>query len=262
VLIWFGPNYLPKSSQQPGNPTLKILTFNVWGYNEHLEDVDAWLLELDPDVVLLQEISSGLADGREQLINRRFPYRASQNSAVREFGSLILSRYPILSEESLPDQGNQSQNRVTIDANGRIITIYNVHMPQPLGQSRLPLPHESFFARTILSYDNTVRDEQIRLLLQRIDGEENPVIVAGDFNMSDQTIVYQDMSAVLNDAFREAATGSGRSWPVRILDEISPLIPPLLRVDYIWHSRHFRTVDAFLGPKLGSDHLPLFAELE
>jgi endonuclease/exonuclease/phosphatase family metal-dependent hydrolase len=135
----------------------------------------------------------------------------------------------------------------------------------PPAQRRGPLFRflsQFLIVQNILSYDNTRRNEEIRNLLRRIEKEEYPYIIAGDFNMSDQTVIYGEISAEMTDSFREAGTGSGNSWPVLVLDHITTLIPPLLRVDYIWHSQEFRTVEAFRGPELGSDHLPLVAELE
>ena len=35
-----------------------------------------------------------------------------------------------------------------------------------------------------------------------------------------------------------------------------------LRVDYIWHTAHFRALASWIGGNAGSDHLPVLAELE
>jgi endonuclease/exonuclease/phosphatase (EEP) superfamily protein YafD len=261
LLIWFGPGYLPNNPPPPTRTTVKIVTFNVWIYNEQLAAVNAWLEEMEPDFVLLQEITSGLADGEDSL-NNRFPYQVSKTSTTENFGTLLLSRHPILSETPLSSLEDFSLHRYTLDVNGRIIALYNAHMPQPIGESHFSFSHDNLIVQNILSYDNTRRNEEIRNLLRRIEKEEYPYIIAGDFNMSDQTVIYGEISAEMTDSFREAGTGSGNSWPVLVLDHITPLIPPLLRVDYIWHSQEFRTVEAFRGPELGSDHLPLVAELE
>lgn len=261
ALIWFGPYYLPHNPPPMTRPTLKVVTFNVWIYNEQLSNVEAWMEMVEPDIVLLQEITSGLASG-DSSINSRFPYHASQVGSIDNFGSLLLTKYPILSEESLTILENHSLTRYTIDVNGRIIALYNIHMPQPLGKNHVPLSSDDTIVQNIISYDSGGRNEQIRRLIRRVETEKYPFIIGGDFNMSDQAVIYGELSAVMADSFRQGGTGSGRTWPILVLDHISPLIPPLLRVDYIWHSEALRTVEAFLGPELGSDHLPLVAELE
>ncbi|MCZ2094787.1 MAG: hypothetical protein LC121_00665 [Anaerolineae bacterium] len=78
--------------------------------------------------------------------------------------------------------------------------------------------------------------------------------------MSDQRPLG-DLAAVMRDSFREAGYGLGTSWPAAQAFGIPPLIPPLVRIDYIWHSDEFRTLAAAQGPYLGSDHLPLYATL-
>lgn len=65
----------------------------------------------------------------------------------------------------------------------------------------------------------------------------------------------------MNDSFREAGVGLGTSWPVSRMRGLPWFIPPLIRIDYIWHSDHFRAVMAQQGPERGSDHLPVLATL-
>ena len=262
ALVWFAPSYLLINPSPATTPTLKVVTFNTWGVNPRLDEVDAWLQEMEPDIVFLQEILPSLADNEVEAINGLFPYRASQTTAERMYGNLLLSRYPILSEENLPGEGVPAQHRFTLDINGRVVAVYNVHMAQPFGKNRLSFLPDSFITGTIFRYDNRVRNQEIRQLLSLIEREQLPFIVAGDFNMSDDTAIYQEISAVMIDSFREGGTGFGKSWPIRVVEEIPPFIPPILRVDYIWHSQDLRTTRVFRGPPLGSDHLPFFAEFE
>jgi endonuclease/exonuclease/phosphatase (EEP) superfamily protein YafD len=44
--------------------------------------------------------------------------------------------------------------------------------------------------------------------------------------------------------------------------KVCMFIPPLVRIDYIWHSAGLRALQAWQGPAIGSDHLPLQALLE
>ena len=61
--------------------------------------------------------------------------------------------------------------------------------------------------------------------------------------------------------YRDAGIGLGTTWPVLRSGWLGRLLPPLMRLDYIWHSAHFQVTDAQVGPALGSDHLPLIADL-
>ncbi|MBZ0300947.1 MAG: endonuclease/exonuclease/phosphatase, partial [Anaerolineae bacterium] len=74
--------------------------------------------------------------------------------------------------------------------------------------------------------------------------------------------IYGELAAAMGDSFRETSAGLGTTWPAaRGDDDIPALIPPVLRLDYIWHSRQLRTLSTEIGPDLGSDHLPVVAVL-
>ncbi len=79
--------------------------------------------------------------------------------------------------------------------------------------------------------------------------------------MTDQSENYARLvHAGLTDAFRAAGQGFGFTWPATLHDAyLSP--PPLARIDYIFHTPHFYPRRAWVGPAIGSDHLPVLAEL-
>jgi endonuclease/exonuclease/phosphatase (EEP) superfamily protein YafD len=95
--------------------------------------------------------------------------------------------------------------------------------------------------------------------LAQMATNSGPGILMGDFNLTDQNDNYTLLSdAGLTDAFRAAGWGFGFTWPSR--SRIG-LLRLLVRIDYIWHSAHFRTIHAWVGPDAGSDHLPVLARL-
>ena len=88
-----------------------------------------------------------------------------------------------------------------------------------------------------------------------------PFIVAGDFNTSDQDAMYPALAARMIDSFRERGVGFGTSWPSPGMLPIPVFLPPLVRIDYIWHSPGISTRAAWQARTVGSDHLPLVADL-
>jgi vancomycin resistance protein VanJ len=180
------------------------------------------------------------------------------------WANLALSRYPILTEEHLDFAGDGSrpvQQRFTLKVDGQIIAVYNVHLAMPLGDTPR-LPGDQYILQTLLRFDDTIRNTEIRRLLVQLEKEPFPFIVAGDFNLSDQAATYRDLTAHMSDTFREVGIGLGGSWPISVAGEFPSFMPPLVRIDYVWHSGHFRAVDAQQGPRMGSDHLPLYVTLE
>jgi endonuclease/exonuclease/phosphatase family metal-dependent hydrolase len=69
------------------------------------------------------------------------------------------------------------------------------------------------------------------------------------------------MDVRLHDAFREAGSGMGFTFPASIRSTIRSL-PPLLRIDYVWYSDQFSIRRVSVAGDSGtSDHHPVVARL-
>jgi endonuclease/exonuclease/phosphatase (EEP) superfamily protein YafD len=250
-VIWFGPFFQPGAQRSASGNVLRLVSFNMWQTDEVIEPTEAWLREVNADIVLLQEAPWPYrnTDAPEDLLDL-YPYQELHGM------QLTLSRYPIVQSDPVP--GNQT--RLVLDIDGREVALYNVHFRVPFtNQTRLIPDASSHVLNLMLNYDETARNAQIREFLEYVETEELPHIVAGDFNTSQHSLIYADIALQLRDAFREVGSGLGATWPVGQLPEF---VPPLLRIDYIWYSGTIRPIDVELGPDLGSDHLPLVALLE
>jgi len=84
-------------------------------------------------------------------------------------------------------------------------------------------------------------------------------IIAGDFNMSDQTATYATLSAVTIDAYREAGFGFGFTFPNNLRLGQAPIPGPFVRLDYIFHSPELSAQQAYVGCSGSSDHCYLVA---
>ncbi len=260
--VWFGRLYLPKATVETSDATLKVISFNVWGDNPDLTPIEDWLRDQAADVVVTIELPPVWKDGIPALRDV-YPEQITGNSKLLYWGGTLLTRYPVVSSEVLElGDGVMRQQRVVIDVDGQQIAIYAIHLLLPIGyESHIGLGG-GFYPAVASRYDDSARNAQIHALIARLRDEPLPYIVAGDFNMSDQSVIYNDLAAALGDSFREAGTGLGTSWPMlRATFGLPTSIPPVMRIDYIWHSADFRAVTAAVGPFLGSDHLPMLAAL-
>jgi vancomycin resistance protein VanJ len=103
--------------------------------------------------------------------------------------------------------------------------------------------------------------------VQRVERETLPVIVAGDFNMTDETQDYDRVQKVMQDSFRKSGFGFGFTWPhgweLKFLVKRSNwrLNYPVCRIDYIWYSKHWGAKSSSVLEATESDHLPIAAEL-
>jgi vancomycin resistance protein VanJ len=260
--LWFGPYFLPKNLPTPTGSVIRVLTLNVWGNNNDLSRIETWVREVNADIVLLQEISPAYAtDSLPNLIDL-YPYQFSQPDSTRWGGIITLSRYPIVENEYVDLQVPPEPQRSVIDINGQRIAVYNVHLAWPVSNPRIQPPVDSLYWRVALGFDDGARNQQITNLLDHLEKEPYPYLVGGDFNTSDQSATYNRIAAQMHDTFREAGVGFGASWPVSAARGLPAFLPPLIRIDYLWHSEGFRTLKAHQPQPVGSDHLPLQVELE
>ena len=142
---------------------------------------------------------------------------------------------------------------------GRRVAVFNTHFD-----------HEGAAARR----------ESARLIVRHLAARDEPVILMGDFNATEDSPVY----AALLDAARVAGrplTDAHRAvHPTRAPNEASyhgfgtPLMLPTpdmtsgLRIDWILHDNGLRAIDSCIGPatdpagRFASDHAPVWAEFE
>lgn len=260
--LWLGLQYLPKTHTAASGSVLNIVTFNVWGDNPRLDEVQAWLREVNADVVMLQEIPEHYANGGLSVLEDVYPYQFVQDT--RAWGNAILSRLPFIQTENfdLEGDGTLSHQRIVINVGDQTMALYNIHLLMPIcDRPHFYLPIDNPVLHVALRYDDGSRNQQIGRLLTTIETEKFPFVVAGDFNTSSQSVIYNTLAGQMKDSFSEAGVGLGGSWPVAVNGELPDFFPALIRVDYIWHSDHFQAVEANIGPKLGSDHLPVLATL-
>ena len=93
----------------------------------------------------------------------------------------------------------------------------------------------------------------------KVNEARGPIILMGDFNLTDQTRHYSQITRTLTDVYREAGWGLGHTFPA---GGFYPRVPlPLIRIDYIFHSRELAGLEARTGDSVGSDHIPVIARL-
>ena len=108
-----------------------------------------------------------------------------------------------------------------------------------------------------------------RAIVKFAAAHSEPLIVATDLNAGDQTMAYAIVTGALADTWREAGWGFGHTFPggtspglVGLFTGGVPIPMWLVRIDYVFHSRHWRAVSARVGPWDGvSDHRPVVAQL-
>lgn len=252
AVMWFGPFFQARSVPQVEGQQIRVMTFNMWDNNwpdndngQQFRDFEAWLEAQNVDVAVFQEVPADYEENGIAALQDRYPHQSPGDR-------MIISRYPIVESELIFDRWG----RFVLEIDDRLVTVYNVHLRYPLylDPPRINLPLLSLLSR----YDEVPRNQQIVELLELIQEEPYPFILAGDFNLSQHSIKYGALAVELDDAFRMTESGLGVTWPVA---SSPPYNIPLLRLDYVWYSNGLHAVDTEIGPRLGSDHLPVIATL-
>lgn len=81
---------------------------------------------------------------------------------------------------------------------------------------------------------------------------DEPLIVMGDFNTPVDSVYFDKLRELLSDAFETAGSGCAATWP---------MVAPVLSLDYVWVSRHFRVVRCEHRTSIYSDHRAVVVDL-
>ncbi len=242
----------------PGAANLTILTYNLHAESRNLDGMIEVIRASGADIVALQEVSAAAANRVANELAQVYPYQALHPQRYANAGQGVLSRYPVVADKYWRPSGPPDvlgHQRVEVDFNGARIVVYNYHPLRPVMRG--------------LSFDDQPRGQAVSDLLEQTRQDSGPVLVAGDFNMTDQTDDYRRITAAFSDTFREVGWGMGFTFPDA--DPATPSrqrirrliqVPLLLRLDYIFHNDDFLPVEAFVWPDSGgSDHHPVYARL-
>jgi len=234
-------------------PALRVLTCNTDGR----ADAQALLRMVQsetPDVVALQECRGGV----------EYQWPAGWN-VLRHGELLVASRYPLreiryVSGRRLGHVWPRSNLlQCTLALPGREVAFCCVHLPSPryglagvLDRKTLLSPGRA----GLIAEQEGERLQQAEAAAQLARDISMPLVLAGDFNMPTDSTIYRKSWAAFRNAFSWSGFGFGhtmrpaiRGWRYGI------------RIDHILAGRDWRPRRCWVGPDVGSEHLPLVADL-
>jgi len=240
LLLPYMPRFLPSdlaamdvhaSHQQ----VYKVMTYSKMGRNHDVEAMARTIAAQKPDLLFMQELSGEDADKLKVMLDEAAG--VPLNIDVCEHIGAVISRFPL---HSLKGKGDLEQ-AVQIDFPEIPVLAWNVHLQKSL-------------------LDTQVQYKGVDWLADKISHEQEPLLVAGDFNATMINFPYVKIRQQLDNAFERAGFGFGFTFP-------SParrmgVVTPFMRIDHIFFSRHFRVHDARVVKDAGgSDHYPVIALL-
>lgn len=243
----FGPGLVSTPASPPftDERTVQILSWNLEGDASTTSELLAQLRASDADIVALQELTHDHAAAI--LADSQLTARYAQSALVprEDAGGLgILSRFAIAN--AFDDRDPPFQN-VELQLPDRRLTVINAHPFAP----RFPIGQATPFP---LAFDPGQRDAdilRIRATIERELATGGPLIVLGDFNVTDREPGFDDLSRGLWDAHDEVGQGTGGTWRPQEL-EFVPF--GVLRIDYFLGGPATRPLSVSQDCSPSSDH--------
>lgn len=236
---------------------LAVMTYNIHhgvGVDDRLDldRIAAVIQDSGAGVVGLQEVDnhwssrSNFEDQARLLAERlgmHYVYAANLDlepaepgQPRRQYGTAILSKYPILESENtlLPrPQGGEQRGllEALVNVRGVPVRVYNTH-----------LQHNSQVERTA----------QVAAIMEHIGETEEPSILVGDLNARPDAPEMQPLYTRFDDAWVEGGEGPGYTLPAEA---------PNSRIDYILVTPDIQVQDARVLDTLASDHRPVVSNV-
>lgn len=233
VAPWY---FAETRSYADGDPQIELMLANVYSANDDAEALLDLIDAEQPDIIFLQEVTIRWATVMDQL-QSSYPHRlvVPRND---NFGIAVYAREALTSVDTvLSPPLNFPTLVVQKPLGGRTVTIVTTH-PIP------PVSRTGFDAR----------NEQLASIAELVASLSQPKMIVGDLNISMWSHLYRQLEDSTDLVNARRGFGVMPTWPRQL---------PFARIpiDHLLVSDEFAVADIRLGPKIGSDHLPLFATL-
>lgn len=224
---------------------LRVISYNVDGKSAVVRKLISRIDSLGVDVVVAVECP-GVGSTKDAI---------PANWVTASHGEICLySRYPILEWNTPADPGPRSVARAVLSVGGHVVHLGLVHLVSPhaalltfTGKPEIdglgPVTRANLHAREL---------DSERAAQFFADDWTTPTIVAGDFNLPVESRIFRRYWSGYSDSFERAGLGLGTTFHDQVY---------MFRIDHILTRGGVTAVRSWVGPDLGSDHLPVIADL-
>jgi len=207
--------------------------------------------EVQPDIISFQEYNP-----HDSIYLPDYGYKFEELSGKRtRYGQAIYSKFPIVNSGSFefPNTGNNAiYADVVKDAD--TIRVYNVHLQSAGISAEVGNLANEDSERLMSRLATTFKTQQTQAesFLKHKETSPYKMIICGDFNNTAYSYVYKIIKGDLNDTFKEAGNGFGRTYDLQYF----PLRIDFILADPSFQVNHFKTFDIRL-----SDHYPILTKV-
>ena len=244
---------------------LRIMTYNLLQSNDCIPEITQVILNSKADIIFFQEMNRQVEEGLKCSLSSRYPHQVygmkAEPTKIARNG--IFSKYPLKQLDAILSGTWASLPQICrVTYQDRVIYVINIHAyPHKIGTANL----------SEIANSHQLREIANRELMAYITKINQPMIIAGDFNATDQNHAYQIVCSRMIDSWREVGCGLGHSFGLRRDTFSNRKLPPfilnllpkwLLRIDFVFHSKEWTATKAEMGPWDGlSDHRPIIVDL-
>lgn len=226
----------------PGQPVLRVATWNVYGKTEDIDLVRARVASWDADIVCLQE-------ARREVFADLLPgYQSVRASDLRVF-----VRGEIVRHEAILASRQPRRYHLLVEAQtqGGPVSVLAVHIPRSTRARSVPRQLEPLadYVRASVAQ----REHEFAVIHDLLPAA-GPLILVGDMNTPPTSRYWRSLRTELTDAFDVRGRGFGYTYAWR-------RGLALLRIDYIWTGGGAAPLRAWSEPPTPSDHHPVLAEI-
>ena len=254
----FGRQLLPRAVAHAGGAPLRVATFNLHFSvaQPQLEDVIATVQAQHADVIAFQELSTPAAEAIKQHLLQEYPYQILEPSDISFTGMGVISRYAL--EAQRPPEKTSAQ-LIQLRLPDASLSLLNVSLTSPeIKRRRLPVLG---WVQGLGGYQIKKRSREITQLLPVIDQVRGPLVIAGDFNLSDRERDYAQFATRLHDTFRETSSGFGHTFPNNLQLGLLTIPFPLIRIDYVWSAGGIVPQASWVACGRASDHCLVISDV-
>jgi endonuclease/exonuclease/phosphatase (EEP) superfamily protein YafD len=232
----------PKSSEEHN---LRLITANLFVENTDPREFVALLVKEQPDIVVTEETTPIFEDAIRN--SGLYPFESSRDMRARD-DKKVFSRFPLREETQVNEAVGspvleRHPMRMVVDTPSGPLVLYAVHTDSPRDPDRWQ--QRNLYLETLAHY---VAAEPKTL----------PVVVAGDWNTPPWSAFFRAFFDKTGYRYIQ-----GRSWPAttRFLMRFESFMIFGSTIDHVALSPDVTMANWRIGPKFGSNHLPVIVDL-
>ena len=227
---------------QESSATYRLLTMNIFTSNPRKDLVIDYILEQDPDFILLQETDRAWIESLDEQLAAKWPYSKkiprSDNFGMAMYSRFAWSKCEVV--EFSQEQPTPSISAVFELSDGKPLRLIETHTLPPMNGS-------NWRSRNV-AFENLAAEVRTTV--------PERTIVAGDLNCTAWSVHFSDLlkNSQLSDS--SLGQGLGISWipiPIKLLG---------LPIDHVLVGAKIHVVRRRVGPYLGSDHRAVVVDFD